>query len=192
MLSAAHIGNLATNLLSGAKFAFAYELIHHERRSFEPGEFVIFPEADAFEQRLPASNAFPDIGPGIKHNGLDEKTETAHFIDAYVSLPLAKFLSVGAMVWPNGAIAENPHERIDRSMRLPVKRSDTGREFRLEPGYEPISLLRFDMGLGAKPGSPKNWQFAFALKLSPPADSSIPSHLECGTDIEAQMRMRCT
>ncbi len=51
---------------------------------------------DAFGARTEASRNLPELEPNIKQDGLDEKTETTHLLEACLSFKLAKFLAVGA------------------------------------------------------------------------------------------------
>jgi hypothetical protein len=76
----------------------SYELIHHQGTFYEYVPFWYYGGYDAFGTRAEASRNFPEIDPNIKQDGLDEKTETAHLLDATLSLKLAKFLAVGAKV----------------------------------------------------------------------------------------------
>ncbi|MFQ5631891.1 MAG: hypothetical protein ACE5I1_24230, partial [bacterium] len=96
LLSAVYIGNVASTLLPGFKYAVSYELIHHEGKFYEPVPYWFVRGYDAFGAQDEAAKSFPEIDPTIKRDGLDEKAETAHFIDAFLSYRLAKFLSVGA------------------------------------------------------------------------------------------------
>src|SRR5574341_1950894 len=96
LISAIYIGDVAAKYLPGFKYAVSYELIHHQGTFYEYVPFWYYGGYDAFGVRAEASRDFPELEPNIKRDGLDEKTETAHLLDAYVALPLAKFLSVGA------------------------------------------------------------------------------------------------
>lgn len=98
LLSAVYLGDVAAKYLPGLKFALSYELIHHEGQFYEPVPYWYYRAYDAFGAVNEASRAFPDIDPTIRQDGLDEKTETAHFVDGILSYKLAKFLSVGAKV----------------------------------------------------------------------------------------------
>jgi hypothetical protein len=95
LISAIYIGDIATKYLPGFKFAVSYELIHHQGTFYEYVPFWYYGGYDAFGVRAEASRDFPELPPNVKQDGLDEKTETAHLFDAYVALPLAKFLAVG-------------------------------------------------------------------------------------------------
>jgi hypothetical protein len=98
LLSALYIGDLAAKYLPGLKYAVSYELIHHQGKFYEDVPFWYYGGYDAFGVRDEASRGFPELEPNVKQDGLDEKTETAHLLDAYVSFKLANFLAVGAKV----------------------------------------------------------------------------------------------
>jgi len=98
LISAIYLGDVATKYLPGLKYAVSYELMHHQGTFYEYVPFWYYGGYDAFGVRSDASRSFPELEPNIKQDGLDEKTETAHLLDAYVSLKLAKFLAVGAKV----------------------------------------------------------------------------------------------
>jgi len=96
LLSALYLGEVAKKYLPGLKYAVSYELMHHQGTFYEYVPFWYYGGYDAFGVRADASRSFPELEPNIKQDGLDEKTETAHLLDAYVALKLAKFLAVGA------------------------------------------------------------------------------------------------
>jgi hypothetical protein len=96
LLSAIYLGDLAEKFLPGLKYAVSYELIHHEGKFYEYVPFWYYGGYDAFGLRSDASRGFPELEPEVKQDGLDEKTETAHLFEAYLSLQPAKFLAVGA------------------------------------------------------------------------------------------------
>jgi hypothetical protein len=98
LISAIYIGDVAAKYLPGFKYAVSYELIHHQGTFYEYVPFWYYGGYDAFGVRDEASRSFPELEPNVKQDGLDEKTETAHLLDAYVSFKLAKFLAVGAKV----------------------------------------------------------------------------------------------
>ncbi|MGH7600776.1 MAG: hypothetical protein ACREOI_30845, partial [bacterium] len=96
LISGIYIGDIAAKYLPGFKYAVSYELIHHQGTFYEYVPFWYYGGYDAFGARTEASRNFPELEPNIKQDGLDEKTETAHLLDAYLSFKLAKFLAVGA------------------------------------------------------------------------------------------------
>jgi len=98
VLSAIYIGDIAATFVPGFKYAVAYELIHHRGTFYEYIPFYYLRGYDAFGAEDAASKNFPDLDPNVKRDGLDEKAETAHLMDAYLSLKLAPFLSVGGKV----------------------------------------------------------------------------------------------
>ncbi len=98
LISAIYLGDIAAKYLPGFKYAVSYELIHHQGTFYEYVPFWYYGGYDAFGARTEASRNFPELEPNIKQDGLDEKTETAHLLDAYLSLKLAKFLSVGTKI----------------------------------------------------------------------------------------------
>ncbi len=98
LISGIYIGDIAAKYLPGFKYAVSYELIHHQGTFYEYVPFWYYGGYDAFGARTEASRNFPELEPNIKQDGLDEKTETAHLLDAYLSLKLAKFLAVGAKI----------------------------------------------------------------------------------------------
>jgi hypothetical protein len=98
LVSAIYVGDIAAKYLPGFKFALSYELIHHQGTFYEYVPFWHYGAYDAFGRLETASRDFPEIDPNIKQDGLDDKTETAHLFDGYLSLKLADFLSVGAKV----------------------------------------------------------------------------------------------
>ena len=95
LLSAVYYGDVAAKYLPGLKFALSYELIHHEGKFYEPVPYWYYRGYDAFGAKNEASADFPDIDPTVRQDGLDEKSETAHFYDAILSYKLTKFLSGG-------------------------------------------------------------------------------------------------
>lgn len=95
LLSALYLGDVAKNHLPGLKYAVAYELMHHQGTFYEYVPFWYYGGYDAFGVRADASRSFPELEPNVKQDGLDEKTETAHLLDAYLSFQPAKFLAVG-------------------------------------------------------------------------------------------------
>lgn len=98
LVSALYVGDVAAKLLPSVKFALSYELIHHQGTFYEYVPYWYYGAYDAFGTRAEASRDFPELDPNIKQDGLDEKTETAHFMDAYLAFKPAKFLSLGAKV----------------------------------------------------------------------------------------------
>jgi hypothetical protein len=98
LVSAIYLGDVAAKYLPGFKYAVSYELIHHQGTFYEYVPFLYFGGYDAFGNRTAESKDFPELEPNIKRDGLDEKTETAHLLDGYLSLKLANFLAVGAKV----------------------------------------------------------------------------------------------
>jgi hypothetical protein len=98
LISAIYLGDIAAKYLPGFKYAVSYELIHHQGTFYEYVPFWYYGGYDAFGARTEASRNFPELEPNIKQDGLDEKTETAHLLDAYLSLKPAKFLSLGAKI----------------------------------------------------------------------------------------------
>ena len=98
LLSALYLGDVAKKYLPGLKYAISYELMHHQGTFYEYVPFWYYGGYDAFGVRADASRSFPELEPNIKQDGLDEKTETAHLLDAHLSLKPAKFLAVGAKV----------------------------------------------------------------------------------------------
>ena len=98
LVSAIYIGDVAAKYLPGFKYAISYELIHHQGTFYEYVPFWYYGAYDAFGLRDAASRNFPELDVNLKQDGLDEKTETAHLLDGYLSLKLASFLSVGAKV----------------------------------------------------------------------------------------------
>jgi hypothetical protein len=98
LISAVYLGDVAAKYLPGFKYAVSYELIHHQGTFYEYVPFWYYGGYDAFGVRAEASQNFPELDPNIKRDGLDEKTETAHLLDATLSLKLAKFLAAGVKV----------------------------------------------------------------------------------------------
>ncbi len=98
LVSALYVGDVAAKVLPGVKFAVSYELIHHQGTFYEYVPYWYYGAADAFGAESDASRSFPELQPNLKQDGLDEKTETAHLLDAYLSLKPTKFLALGAKV----------------------------------------------------------------------------------------------
>lgn len=98
LLSAIYLGDVAAKYLPGLKYALSYELTHHSGTFYEYVPYWYYGAYDAFGVRTAESSRFPEIEPNIKQDGLDEKTETAHMMEAYLSFKLAKFLAAGAKV----------------------------------------------------------------------------------------------
>jgi hypothetical protein len=98
LVSALYVGDVAAKLLPGVKFALSYELIHHQGTFYEYVPFWYYGAYDAFGVKAQEGRDFPELDPNIKQDGLDEKTETAHLLDAYLALRPAKFLALGAKV----------------------------------------------------------------------------------------------
>ncbi len=98
LVSALYVGDVAAKILPGVKFALAYELIHHQGTFYEYVPYWYYGAYDAFGQKAEAGRDFPELEPNIKQDGLDEKTETAHLLDAYLAFKPAKFLALGAKV----------------------------------------------------------------------------------------------
>lgn len=113
LVSALYVGDVAAKLLPGVKFALAYELIHHQGTFYEYVPFWYYGAYDAFGVRAEASRDFPELDPNIKQDGLDEKTETAHLFDAYLSLKPAKFLALGAKVSRTQTDVDGDYVRIN-------------------------------------------------------------------------------
>jgi hypothetical protein len=98
LLSAIFLGDVAAKYLPGFKYAFSYELIHHSGTFYEYVPYWYYGAYDAFGVRAEAGQSFPELEPNLKQDGLDEKTETAHLMDAYLSIRPAKFLAMGAKI----------------------------------------------------------------------------------------------
>ncbi|HDL17643.1 MAG TPA: hypothetical protein ENH29_01155, partial [Bacteroidetes bacterium] len=98
MLSVIFVGDIAEKWLPGFKYGFSYELIHHQGPYYEPVPIWYYGAYDAFGMRAEANKDFPELPVNLKRDGLDEKSETAHFMDAYLSFSVGKFLSLGAKV----------------------------------------------------------------------------------------------
>lgn len=98
MLSVIFIGDIAEKWLPGFKYGFSYELIHHQGPYYESVPIWYYGAYDAFGVRAEANKDFPELPVNLKRDGLDEKSETAHFMDAYLSFSVGKFLSLGAKV----------------------------------------------------------------------------------------------
>ena len=95
MLSIIYLGDVASHLLPGFKYGLSYELIQHQGKYYEYVPLWYYGGRDAYGVTAEASKNFPELEVNLKEDGLDEKSETAHFLDAYLSLRLAKFLSLG-------------------------------------------------------------------------------------------------
>ncbi len=113
LVSALYVGDVAAKLLPGVKFALSYELIHHQGTFYEYVPFWYYGAYDAFGVRAEAGRDFPELDPNIKQDGLDEKTETAHLFDAYLSLKPAKFLALGAKVSRTQTDVDGDYVRIN-------------------------------------------------------------------------------
>ncbi len=98
LLSAIYLGDVAAKYLPGLKYALSYELTHHSGTFYEYVPYWYFGAYDAFGVRTAESSRFPEIEANIKQDGLDEKTETAHMMEGYLSFKLTKFFSAGAKV----------------------------------------------------------------------------------------------
>jgi len=98
LLSALYLGDVAKKYLPGLKYAVSYELMHDQGTFYEYVPFWYYGGYDAFGVRSDVSRSFPELEPNLKQDGRDEKTETAHLLDAYLSFKPAKFLAVGAKV----------------------------------------------------------------------------------------------
>ncbi len=98
LVSALYVGDLVPKILPRVKFALSYELLHHQGTFYEYVPFWYYGAYDAFGVRAEADRNFPELQPNLKQDGLDEKTETAHFMDAYLALQPAKFLALGAKI----------------------------------------------------------------------------------------------
>lgn len=95
ILSIIYLGNISEKLLPGFKYGLSYELIHHQGPFYEYMPIWYYGAYDAFGMRAESSKDFPELPINVKRDGLDEKSETAHFMDAYLSFSLGKFLSLG-------------------------------------------------------------------------------------------------
>ncbi len=96
ILSIIYLSDISKQLLPGLKYGFSYELIHHQGTFYEYVPYWYYGAYDAFGMRAEASNDFPELPVNVKKDGLDEKTETAHFFDAYMAFSLTEFLALGA------------------------------------------------------------------------------------------------
>ena len=96
MLSIVYLGNISEKLLPGFKYGLSYELIHHQGSYYEYLPIWYYGAYDAFGMRAETNKDFPELPVDVKRDGLDEKSETSHFMDAYLSFSLGKYLSLGA------------------------------------------------------------------------------------------------
>jgi hypothetical protein len=69
------------------------------------------------------------------------------------------------IVRPEGTSTQNPAQRIDRYVAVPVRRSESSTDFHFGVSFEPSRRVRFEVGMGTTPTELDNWQFAFVLSL---------------------------
>ncbi len=69
------------------------------------------------------------------------------------------------VIRPDGVTPQNPPERIDRYISVPVRNSESTTDFRFGVTFEPSRRVRFDVGMGTSPTELEEWQFAVALNL---------------------------
>ena len=96
ILSIIYLSDISKQLLPGFKYGFSYELIHHQGTFYEYVPYWYYGAYDAFGMRAESNQQFPELPINVKKDGLDEKTETAHFFDVYMAISLTDFLSLGA------------------------------------------------------------------------------------------------
>jgi len=69
------------------------------------------------------------------------------------------------VITPDSVTPQNPPQRIDRYISVPVRNGESTTDFRFGVTFEPSRRVRFDVGMGTSPTELEDWQFAVALSL---------------------------